>query len=78
MKTCRRSERTAAPLVSRMSRRALLQLAAATACCPRLAAGQQRSPRLLPLRTTGLQHFGMQVADVEVAASFMGAYSARR
>jgi predicted enzyme related to lactoylglutathione lyase len=49
-----------------------LQLAAATACWPLLAAGQQRSPSLLPLRTTGLQHFGMQVADVEVAGQFYG------
>ena len=71
MKTCRRSESTA-PLVSPTSRRELLQLAAATACWPLLATAQERSPKLLPLRTTGLQHFGMQVADVEVAGQFYG------
>ena len=58
------------PMVT--SRRSLLQLAAATACWPLLAAAQDRSPKLLPLRTTGLQHFGMQVADVEAAGQFYG------
>ena len=72
MKTSRRSELTAALLVSPTSRRSLLQLAAATACWPLLAAAQERSARLLPLRTTGLQHFGMQVADVETAGQFYG------
>ena len=72
MKTCRRSEPNAAPLVSPTSRRELLQLAAVTACWPLLVTAQERSPKLLPLRTTGLQHFGMQVADVEVAGQFYG------
>ena len=72
MKTCRRSELTAALLVSPTSRRSLLQLAAVTAFWPLLVTAQERSPKLLPLRTTGLQHFGMQVVDVEVAGQFYG------
>jgi predicted enzyme related to lactoylglutathione lyase len=72
MKICRHSESTDAPLASPTSRRELLQLAVAAACWPLLAAAQERGRELLPLRTTGLQHFGMQVADVEVAGQFYG------
>lgn len=55
------------------SRRKFLRLASVVAASwPLLARGQQRSSSLLPLRTTGLQHFGMQVADVEAAGQFYG------
>jgi predicted enzyme related to lactoylglutathione lyase len=47
-----------------------LQLAGIAASWPLLARGQERSQ--LPLRTTGLQHLGMQVSDVEAAGQFYG------
>jgi hypothetical protein len=55
-----------------MNRRSFLGSITAAAGLPNFAFGAQAGPQL-PLRTTGLEHFGMTVPDVSQAGKFYGA-----
>jgi len=55
-----------------MKRRAFLKGIGSAAAMPLLGSAAQSQRPQLPLRTTGLEHFGMVVPDVEKAGRFYG------